>query len=396
MSAAFDHDALLRDVGQLLGAGGGDDQAEGEPVRLRPSTSPRPRPRVTSPLAPPPKGRGEVDHLAHDLAHDVDSWVPRSLSAIAASAPEPPSILELFYPGLFHVVSGESEAMKTWLLMVAAVEEVHAGRGVLWIDADDVGPGAVGERLAALGADGAAADQWFGYVRPDGPLTAAACAGLVAFVAATSCRLAVVDGFNPALTLHGLNANDGGDVERLYALLDPVRKAGAAVVLTDNVAKDRESRGAWAIGSERKKSKADVCLGMSRIEALVRGGTGRARIDVHKDRPGHLERPSPGVLVLESDGERLAWSLRGDESRGEAGEFRPTGLMERVSRLLEQSGVPLTMNAIETAKLGRREYVRQAVDVLVLEGYAARFSGARGAKLIRSDRPFREDEAGAE
>lgn len=95
----------------------------------------------------------------------------------------------------------------------------------------------------------------FAYVGPDEPLEAALLSDLLMVVAERSCRLAVFDGFNPLLALHGLDPNSGVEVERFYRLIDPIRKAGVANVLTDNVVKSREARGAWAIGSERKKSK---------------------------------------------------------------------------------------------------------------------------------------------
>jgi hypothetical protein len=93
-------------------------------------------------------------------------------------------------------------------------------------------------------------------MRPNDPLDQDKLPGVVSVVRDRKCRLAVFDGFNPLLGLHGLDPNSGTDVELFYRLLDPIRKLGVAVVLTDNVVKSREARGAWAIGSERKKSKS--------------------------------------------------------------------------------------------------------------------------------------------
>jgi hypothetical protein len=47
------------------------------------------------------------------------------------------------------------------------------------------------------------------------------------------------------------------------------------------------------------------------IEAFGRGRTGRAKIIAHKDRPGFLEKPSPGLFVLASDPEteRCSWRM---------------------------------------------------------------------------------------
>jgi hypothetical protein len=357
-----------------------------------PTSSP-PRPEVTSSLVPSLYRGDEDEHPVPDLVPPSSSWLAVDIVARAARPPEPPQILELLYPGLNHLLSGESEAMKTWLALIAAAEELAAGRGVLWIDGDDVGSGALLERLQLLGADTDAIARRFAYVLPDEALDVESRSGVLEVVRSRACRLAVLDGFNPLLVLHGLNPDSGVDVETFYRLIDPIRKAPSAIVLSDNVVKSREARGAWAIGSERKKSKAEVHLGMKGIVPLVRGGTGKARIDVHKDRPGHLTRPSPGILVLSSTGDQCSWRVDPVESRGEEGEFRPTTLMERVSRQLELRGGEVdSRSVIEDAVTGKAVHVRLAIDRLVQEGYATEFEGPRKARGLRLERRFRVDE----
>jgi hypothetical protein len=320
-------------------------------------------------------------------------WVPIDLVKEAAKQPEPPEILGLFYPGYNHVLSGESEALKTWLLLAAAVTELARRRGVIWIDGDDVGGGALLERLQMLGAEDEAISQLFAYYRADHPINDYIPA-VLEDAAERKCRLAVLDGFNPLLLLHGLDPNAGVDVERLYLLFDPLRKAGTALVLTDNVVKSKETRGGWAIGSERKRSKAEVHLGMRALQKLVRGGTGKAKIDVHKDRPGHLQRPSPGLFVVETGGAVCTWRIDPDDSRGEEGAFRPTALMAKVSWFLQQrQDEPQPLGQIEKAKLGKTDFVRQAVECLIAEGYVTEERGARAARLMRFERPFAEEES---
>lgn len=362
-------------------------------------TSSRPRPQVTSSPRPTPSRGDEDDDLVPDLVpkpgrgpSEPSSWTPVDIVAKATKPPRPPQIIELFYPGYNHLVSGESEALKTWLELIAVAEELAAGYGVLWVDGDDVGSGALLERLRLLGVDDAAIGSRFAYVLPEEPLEAPQRSELLEVVRSRACRLAVFDGFNPLLTLHGLKPESGTDVETFYRLLDPVRKAGTALVLSDNVVKAAEARGAWAIGSERKKSKAEVHLGMKTLVPLVRGGIGKARIAVHKDRAGHLTRPSPGTLVLDTAA-GCSWRIDPDESRDDEGGFRPTGLMERVSRQLElRGGEATSRNQIETEVKGRAKYVRQAIDRLVVEGFAAEFDGPRNARMLRLERMFREHE----
>jgi hypothetical protein len=221
--------------------------------------------------------------------------VPIDIVAAASEPPAPPEILGLFYPGYNHLVSGESESLKTWLLLAAAAAELAEERGVLWVDGDDVGKGALLERLRLLGADDNAISSRFAYVLPDESV-GEHLGVVLGVVEERGCRLAVLDGFNPLLVLHGLDPNVGADVERFYALVDPIRKQGVATVLTDNVVKSREGRDGWRLGAEEVEGRGS--LGDARARELVRGGKGRAKIEVHKDRPGHLERPSPGLFVV--------------------------------------------------------------------------------------------------
>lgn len=76
------------------------------------------------------------------------------------------------------------------------------------------------------------------------------------------------------------------------------------------------------------------------------------------------------------------------ESAASKEPFRPTGYMERVSREIEQG--ERSRNAIEQAGLGRKEYVRMAMDMLVSEGYATERIGSRNARLLLSVQAFRE------
>lgn len=355
-----------------------------------------PRPRVTPSPVPTPSGGDGDDHPVPDPvpgpSRAPHSWHPVDIVARRANPPAPPEIIGLFYPGYNHLVSGESEGLKTWLAIAASASELEAGRGVLWVDGDDVGDGAILERLHAFGVEDETITRLFAYMAPDEPLTEDRLPDVLEVVRARACRLAVLDGFNPLLGLHSLDPNSGQEVELFYRLINPIRKLGVANVLNDNVVKAREARGAWAIGSERKKSKAEVHLGMRTLESLVRGGTGKAKIDVHKDRAGHLDRPSPGVFVVESDGERCTWRIQPDESRTEEGEFRPTRLMEKVSRYLELRGEPQTQSTIETDVQGKATYLRAAIKCLISEGYAEEFEGPRNARLVRLKRAFREEE----
>ncbi len=165
-----------------------------------PPGSPPVRPDSSSPLRPDPLGRGEGELFAPGFAPESHSWQPRELVASTANPPEPPDVIGLFYIGCNHLISGLSESLKTWLALTAAVGELARGRGVLWVDGDDVGRGAVLERLRLLDADDHAIAQRFAYIAPDEPLDEARTRDVLEVVGARACRLAVFDGFNPCLS----------------------------------------------------------------------------------------------------------------------------------------------------------------------------------------------------
>jgi hypothetical protein len=323
----------------------------------------------------------------------VEHWRPLNLVEAGSVRPEPPAIADLFYLGKRHLVHGESETGKTWLVAGAAADELDEGRGVVWVDGDLVGAGDLLERLRNFGVDDEAIRGRFAYFQPEAPL--ADPDDLLVPLADVGARLAVLDGFNPLLYLHGCDPDRGVDIERfMRSVANPLRDAGAAVVLSDNVVKSRDARGGWAIGSERKKSVVEVQLGLTMVEPFGRGRRGRFKLTAHKDRPGFLERPSPGLLVLVSNPEdgRCSWRIDPDESLDAEGGFRPTVLMERVSRYLELHTEPAPRGQIEEDVKGNTDAKRIAIDRLVLEGYIVEVAGSRKARLYKSSVPFRESE----
>jgi hypothetical protein len=66
--------------------------------------------------------------------------------------------------------------------------------------------------------------------------------------------------------------------------------------------------------------------------------------------------------------------------------------MEKVSRYVEDcNGDRPSRNLIEENVEGNRDYKRQAIDLLVLDGYLVETRGDRGARRYESARPFRDE-----
>ena len=248
------------------------------------------------------------------------------------------------------------------------------------------------QRLRLLGVTDDQINDGFLYYEPDNPLNKDTYTQPIAdLIADRGIRLCVIDAFNPILSMHGLDPNITTDIEKFWQLYaDPICAAGAAPTMLDHVAKNTESRGKYAYGSERKASGAIVHLGFKSLEILRQGGTGRSSLSVHKDRPGYLPRPTIGRLVLDATTPgQITYRIDPDKSHDE-GAFRPTALMEKVSRQLEHETQPLSTKQIEDIKLGKADYVRKALTALTEDGYIRREEGPRGAILYTSIRPFVE------
>ena len=259
------------------------------------------------------------------------SWVFRSLNEVANAPPEPPTILGLFYPGKQHLVSGEPEALKSWLGLIACLEEIKAGRHAAYVDLE-MGERDMLNRARDLGIEGEILDRFL-YADPSEVMTSATIRAYIdELFSERRPSVVVIDSYEGALFLHGLKPNESDAIEAFHQLVvRPLLAHGAAVILIDHVTKDKEHRGRFSVGSQRKLGITDVHLGLDMVKPFGRSRQGIATIETNKDRPAYLPRPKAGELTITSDPltGSIDWAIKlssGDD------EFRPTVLMERVSR----------------------------------------------------------------
>jgi hypothetical protein len=164
--------------------------------------------------------------------------------------------------------------------------------------------------------------------------------------------------------------------------------------LIDHVTKVKDGRGRYSIGSERKLGGADVHLGFELVRPFGRGRSGLAKITTHKDRHGHLPRPRAAEFVLESDAKTgsISWQLHppNQDANVDAGGFRPTRLMEKVSEFVGAADHPPSRNEVEKGVGGKRDFVRQAIDCLLAEGYVTEQPGPHNSRSLKFKKHYRE------
>lgn len=358
-------------------------------------------------------GKDAADHLSEGLttkqfiavsepgAND-DTWAPiTDVLAAAAHVPPPPTILTtqdgsgaLFYEGRRHVLYGETETLKSWIAAAAAAEVMAHGRDVVWWDSDGMGISALVERLRALGAADNHIARHLLYITPDRAIDDRARDTLTRALNGRDVACAVIDAFNPSLEIEGANPNKTEEVQRFWRVaVGWFHARGIATILIDHVAKNPDSKGD-PIASERKLSAADVGL---RVELtttpLTRDHrTATVTITGRKDRPGWHKRGEGrriGAITFDLDNATPCVLTLGRPSQETAsdGGFRPTRLMERVSRHLElECPDGATKQMIERDVKGKAEHIRRAIEVLITERHAHVIEGR-----VRHLGRYRED-----
>jgi 5S rRNA maturation endonuclease (ribonuclease M5) len=327
------------------------------------------------------------------------SWDPLDLTDVVAgqeAVPAPDLLARtdgecLLYRGRTHTFSGEPETCKGWLLLHAAAQALNAGERVLYIDFEDSASTAV-SRLRSLGVGTDAILRRFSYVLPDEPLSDKPLEALDRQLSPPPA-LAVIDGVTEALALQGFDLRDNGEVAQWLTLLPRrLKMAGSAVALIDHVAKDREARGRFAIGAQHKLAGVDVAYSVEVVKPFGRGQRGHVKLHVKKDRPGYVrqfaenERAADMHLASEQNGGVTITLQTPVESRKA---FRPTGLMEQVSRAVEATP-GITKRSLRGAVSGKKHDVKDlALEQLIAEGFV-RVARDGQALHHRSERPYRE------
>jgi hypothetical protein len=331
-------------------------------------------------------------------------WTPRDLTSYLDGTFQPPtpSLLRrqdgacLMYRGRVHWISGEPEAGKSWLGLLACAQELWAGRQVVYVDWED-GPEGITRRLLDLDVDAAVIRERFHYVQPESALGPMRRERLQPWVEASS--LLVIDACTESLAQQGLSSKDDTDIAQWLDILPRwAARLGPAIAVLDHVVKDADSRGRWATGSQHKLAGLDgVAYAVETVHPAGRGLTGRSRLFVSKDRHGQVRGPltAPsaghrhwaGDLVIDS-GLMLEVVVHPPTHTQPGEVFRPTVLMERISEVLAAAGRPLSSREVEDRVSGKAQHKRQALAALVDDGHVEVVLGHHNSKQHRLVKPF--------
>lgn len=319
---------------------------------------------------------------------DKDSWQPILLTSLPEHPPVQPTLggLGFVYPATRHVFSGPQESAKTLAAYAVAIQVVRNDGGPVILIDFEMGSYNARNRLRELGATEHDLAQ-IPYLEPHEPATETR----IGTLAALNPQLVIIDAAAGAYDLQGLDDNkrqDVGKISRLY--VDRFWKHGIATIFLDHVVKNTETRGKYAIGSERKVGGTEVHLGFEVITPISRGSRGLYKITTHKDRGGYLKRGVLAEMSLESDPDthRITWEFKPASSTDDEHPWMPTKQMQKVSALLAIQTEPVSRNQIVAEIGGRKDYTLKALDHLCRLGYATETDGPRNAKMVSHARSF--------
>ena len=321
-----------------------------------------------------------ADEPADEEVLDEDDWASIDLRDLAAAVldgtyePIMPTVLAvdgtipLLYPGRVNSLFGESGGGKTWLALAAVAEVARRGGRVLFVDYED-NPQGIVERLVLLGLS---VDEILlvDYRNPTSGI------GKGIEVVGGEYALVVIDSTGEAMAAGSIDPNSDGEVAQWFTIAKRFARLEGAppIVVLDHVPKDKDAPSSYAIGSQRKRAALNgAAYRVDTLKEPAKGRDGKLKLTVAKDRLGNRPKGSTAaeVDIISTEGSvRLVLHPSDAQAAAEAGaKFRPTVLMERVSKYLEAAPMPVTQRNVERGVTGKGTGIRIALECLAEEGY---------------------------
>lgn len=377
----------------------------------------------STPVAPVQNGSME-SHEANKTASS--SWRFEDLTQLASGVelPPTPTVFQredgqgLFYRGAVNDLHGEPGCGKSMIAQIAAAQELKSSHDVIYIDYEDSARNVV-KRLLLLGVTGEVIVAHFHYVRPSAKPSSPTSLGgwRETLDYADTATLAIIDGVTSCLAYAGLDSNSGDDIAAWYNTMPRLISAcGPAVVLIDHVVKSKDNRGRYAGGSMQKLALIDgISYSVDMTKPVGKGVRGTIVIKSGKDRISEIEEHC--AVSWDSNGSHLREAARieingtnpklmhvtiarpnmmpSEDRQTKRDDFRPTGLMEKISQLvenaIEEPSQSELFDALKSDGSGAKTAIMsKAIRLLLEEGYVTNRASRHNRACYRSARPYRQ------
>ena len=237
----------------------------------------------------------------------------------------------LLYEGVANSIYGEPSSAKSWIGLMAVIQQLRAGRRCIWWDNEDRAS-TLAKRLQLLRATDLIGVESLAFITGDMHESESAMAEALAFLAG---------GNGPGLVVLDSATSfdcpkDGADVHPwMTSHIKPWIDAGHTSCLIDHVPKQRKDRPAGGVGSyEKLSSIRGAALYVHGIAWDGKRG-GSVNLTVHKDAHGQLPAPKFSVattIAAEWDGPTLAYTIGLPNAKTESEDLQDE-LMEAFDQL---------------------------------------------------------------
>ena len=314
--------------------------------------------------------KGDSAELPADYVEAINektSWSIKDIGPVLRGEVKetPPEFLEfsddepIFYAGKVNGIIGESESGKTWIALEAVKQALGCDKRVLYIDFEDTDHGII-SRLRSLGVSNF---DNFAYMSPDEGFGTLAKIDLANALQDFAPHMAILDGFNAAMNVLGLDINSNNDATTFsQLLLKPVAATGVSLIYVDHVPKSKDARGKGGIGAQAKRAMTTGCtVAVTVMEPFGRGNIGKLAISVDKDRAGHVrgycsDSKNLGTVILTSDKDSGNIEVDFDRFDGIAiAQNRLDKHKTNVTAVMAERNEPMTQYEIIEALKSKRE-----------------------------------------
>ena len=307
--------------------------------------------------------------------------------------PELPTVADvglaacILYAGRINEIHGEPGTGKSNVAIALSIAVMRHGGTVLFIDPEDT-PAGFTRRALQFGASPADLIDRCHYLHNPTPDDVAA---VQHWAASHRPTLVVLDGLAESMAAEGLIEDKAGDVLQFFRMrMRPFAEvAGAAVLISDHVAKSSDDRGRWARGSGAKLGRYDgVSYNINLGEAYSPGHAGFVTLAIAKDRNGGVGRVGDAVAEVHftpGESSQTIVSFRVPEPQSDT--LKPLGVMKKIVTLVQECG---QVTKADLRKLGKSQTVDRAIELLELEGQLLRsMDGKKHVFTLRSVGTYR-------
>lgn len=336
--------------------------------------------------------RAKIEEAESTAPDGDDLFVDMAAILSGDMSPELPTIGKsddghyLFYAGRLNELHAEPGVGKTNIALASVARILNDGGCVVFVDPED-NPRAIARRLISMGADANRILTGFKYLHDPDRETLIKCRR---WVEANGAVLVVIDGAAELISGTGGSERDEDDVLRFFKVyVRPFADAGAAILITDHVAKDSESAGLWPRGSGAKMGRYDGAVYLIRTtQDYSPEQAGEVKLIVAKDRNGGVGPKKTTAFVVRFDPENGKTRVTIERPTVIKNEDPDTNIEKKIAIMEALKGGPLSVRELRNAVGGRGATTDLVRDELAELGHIeVRDTGVK-SKIVRAIREY--------